>query len=221
VAGQTETIGQRFTADQAAALPLPARPFDPCIHQPAQVDKYQTVRFDTNRYSVPRSYAFQAVTLKAYVDRVEVVAAGHVVARHGRCYERHQQILDPLHYLITLGRRPAALDHSNVYRHWRLPSAFGDLRQTLEQRFGPRAGAQQYIRVLQLLAEHPVERVQRAITRGAAEAELIVLRTQRLAQRAEPLEPTELPAALAQIQVPRPDLNCFDQLLTTGEPAYA
>jgi transposase len=221
MAGQTETIGQRFATDQAAALPVPARPFDPCIHQPVQVDKYQTVRFDNNRYSVPRRCAFRAVTLKAYVDRVEVVADGQVVARHSRCYERHQQILDPLHYLITLGRRPAALDHSNVYRHWQLPPAFGELRQTLEQRFGPRAGAQQYIRVLQLLAEHPVERVQRAIAGGAAESELIVLRTQRLARRALEPAPTELPEALAHIQVPRPDLSCFDQLLTTGEPAYA
>ena len=221
VAGQTQTIGQRFAQDQASALPLPSRPFDPCIHQPAQVDKYQTVRFDTNRYSVPRRCAFQAVTIKAYIERLQIVAAGQVVAEHARCYDRHQQILDPLHYLVTLARRPAALDHSNVYRHWRLPAIFDQLRQTLEQRWGPRAGAQQYIRVLQLLADHPVDRVQRAIAGGAAEAELIVARTQRLARRASPSTPSELPAALAQIQVPRPDLTCFDQLLTPGEPAYA
>jgi len=85
------------------------------------VDKYQTVQFDGNRYSVPRPCAFRAVTVKGYVDRIEVVAEGSVVARHRRCYERHQQILDPLHYLATLGRRPAALDHSKVYRDWHLP----------------------------------------------------------------------------------------------------
>jgi len=218
--GQTETIGQRFAQDQAAARPLPLRPFDPCIHQPAQVDKYQTVRFDTNRYSVPRNWAFQIVTLKGYVDHVEIVAAGQVVARHARCYDRHQQLLDPLHYLVTLGRRPAALDHSPVYRHWQLPPGFAELRQTLEARFGPRAGAQQYIRILQLLAEHPLERVQRAITGGAADAELIVHRVERLARRADEPVPAETPAVLAAIQIPRPDLTCFDQLLTPGEPAY-
>jgi len=220
VTGQTETIGQRFAQDQAAARSLPVRPFDPCIHQSAQVDKYQTVRFDTNRYSVPRNWAFRIVTLKGYVDHVEIVAEGQVVARHARCYDRHQQILDPLHYLVTLGRRPAALDHSSVYRHWQLPPAFAELRQTLEARFGPRAGAQQYIRVLQLLAEHPLQRVQRAIAGGAAEAELIVHRVERLARRIDESVPAETPAVLASIQVPRPDLNRFDQLLTTGEPAY-
>jgi transposase len=57
VEGRTETIGPRFAQDRAAALPLPAYPFDACIVQAAQVDKYQTVRFDNNRYSVPRACA--------------------------------------------------------------------------------------------------------------------------------------------------------------------
>jgi hypothetical protein len=82
VEGRAETIGQRFARDRAAALPLPAYPFDACVGQPAQVDKYQTVRFDRNRYSVPRGCAYQAVTVKGYVERVEVVAGGQVVARH-------------------------------------------------------------------------------------------------------------------------------------------
>lgn len=63
---------------------------------------------------MPRHCAFGAVTVKAYVDEVHVVAGGTLVARHTRCYEDGGQILDPLHYLATLGRRPAALDHSGV-----------------------------------------------------------------------------------------------------------
>jgi len=72
---------------------------------------------------------------------VVVVAAGQVVARHRRGYGRGQQILDPLHYLAVLGRRPAALDHAGVYRNWRLPADFSDLRTRLEARHGPGAGA--------------------------------------------------------------------------------
>ncbi len=41
-----ETIDQRFGRDRACAMPLPAYPFDVCIVQAAQMDKYQTVRFD-------------------------------------------------------------------------------------------------------------------------------------------------------------------------------
>ncbi len=57
--GQTETIGQRFERERQAALELPQRGFDPCLSEPRQVDKYQTVLFDGNRYSVPRHWAFQ------------------------------------------------------------------------------------------------------------------------------------------------------------------
>jgi hypothetical protein len=47
-----------------SGLAPPAVPFDPCIRQPAKVDKCQTPRFDGNRYSVPRRAAFQTVTVK-------------------------------------------------------------------------------------------------------------------------------------------------------------
>jgi len=60
----TETVGVRFERDRVAALPSPARPFDACVLHPAQVDKYQTARFDGNAYSVPRRWAFRPVTVK-------------------------------------------------------------------------------------------------------------------------------------------------------------
>ncbi|MGQ0601909.1 MAG: IS21 family transposase [Anaerolineales bacterium] len=225
VAGQAESIAQRFLRDQAAALPLPVHRFDPCIHQAAQVDKYQTVRFDTNRYSVPRPCAFRPVTVKAYVERIEIVAEGTVVARHPRCYGRDEQVLDPLHYLTTLGRRPAALDHSRVYRDWTLPSDFTALRQALEQRHGPSAGARQYIRVLQLLAQHPVPRVQRAIQSCRSPEDLaadrIIQHTFRLAQREAQATPSvQAGDPLMNVQVHMPDLRLFDQLLSYGERAY-
>jgi len=243
----TETIGQRFEQDRTAAFALPRRRFDSCIHQPGVVDKYQTIRFDANRYSVPRAWAFQTVTVKAYVHHVEVVADGHLVARHDRSYERGQQVLDPIHYLVTLGRRPAALDHSNVYRRWRLPTVFNDLRRALEQRHGPSAGARQYIRVLQLLAEHPVARVQRAIGRCKnpedLHADRIIQHAQRLAEQEaqrsvcphQPVpsdgatpsglpdssNPSSLASTIRQVQVPMPDLSRFDQFLSNGELTHA
>ncbi|MBP7052151.1 MAG: IS21 family transposase [Phycisphaerae bacterium] len=136
MAGRTQTIGQLFEQDQQAALPLPPRAFDPFVPETAKVDKYQTVRFDTNRYSVPRRWAFATVAIKAYVDRIEVVSGESVIARHARSYAREEWIVQPQHYLAILGRRPAALDHSFVFAEWKLPACFEELRATFEEREG-------------------------------------------------------------------------------------
>jgi transposase len=217
VAGYEESIGQRFLRDRAAAHTLPLRPFDACVLQAAQVDKYQTVRFDHNRYSVPRACAYRVVTVKGYIDHVEVVDGACVVARHGRSYGRDEQVLDPLHYLAALGRRPAALDHAPVLRDWQLPPSFTRLRQALEARHGPTAGARHYIRVLQLLAEHPLERVQAAVEgclrRDELHAERIAAGVRRLAAGGG-TDPAPAVTPLCQYQVPRPDLGRFNQLLS-------
>ena len=215
-------IAARFAEERTAAGRLPGRPFDPCIVRPAvPVDKYQTVIFDNNRYSVPRAYAFQPVTVKGYVDRFVIVAGGPVVASHPRGYGRCAPVLDPLHSLATLGRKPAALDHAPVYRDWKLPAAFAELRATLEERHGALAGSRQFIQVLELLRMHPQARVERAIVTCRAApvttVEAILQRTRSLAAQdqergGQETGKCELPT-VPEIRVPRPDLSRFNQLL--------
>jgi transposase len=232
--GKTETIGVRFEQDRQASALLPTHRFDACIRQAAKVDKYHFARFDKVSYSVPRHCAFQTVTVKGYVDRVEIVHQNAVVATHERSYQSGDQVLDPLHYLITLERRPAALDHSNVYRNWKLPEVFLQLRERLEERHGSRTGVRHYVRVLQLLASHPLQRVQSAIEqlRGpeGADADRIIRRVNASAERArEPssdhqetspaqssLHDEGLRDEVASVQVPLPGLNHFDLFLSTS-----
>ncbi|APZ91564.1 Transposase [Fuerstiella marisgermanici] len=230
---QTDTIGVRFEEEKALATTLPAYSFDACVCQEAKVDKYQFARFDNVSYSVPRQCAFHTVTVKAYVDRVEIVHRNAVVATLVRSYSRGDQVLDPLHYLTTLERRPAALDHSNVYRNWTLPSVFLRLRERLEARHGGRAGVRQYVRVLQLLASHPVPRVQSAIEqlRGAegADAERIIRRVEQSAARsqssssdstdthsANSLHDEGVSPDVLSVQVPMPSLDHFNQFLSSS-----
>jgi transposase len=212
------SVGVRFEQDAAAALPVPGRAFDACVTHPGQVDKYQTVRFDGNHYSVPRRWAFRPVTVKGYVDRVAVVAGGQTVADHPRSYGRRVKVLDPLHYLVVLGHKPAALDHAPVSRDWHLPAAFPALRRDLEARLGPAAGARQYIRVLQLLARHPTAVVERAIescrARGDPDAAAVTAAAERLARDAPAsLGDSPVSPATPHTSVPPPDLSRFDRLL--------
>jgi len=226
VAGKTETVAERFEQDKAAALALPQPPFDPYVPAEVKVDKYQTIRFEYNRYSVPRRWAFEHVTIKAYPFHIRIVARDSQIACHRRCYERNQQILNPLHYLAVLGRRPAALDHSDVFRNWQLPACFAALRQTFESRLGPFAAARHYIRILQLLAEHPVKRIQKAIelclVHSTINAEMIIHKVNRMAENPASAEPIDSNIHYPQVEVPRPDLSKFDQYLTLnqGEVSY-
>jgi transposase len=215
-------IADRLAEELAVAVPLPAHRFDPCVIRPAvAVDKYQTVAFDGNRYSVPRPFAFQTVAVKGYVGRVAIVARGAVVATHARCLHKNKMIIDPLHYLAVLDRKPGVLDAAPAFRDWSLPACFTAFRTALEGLHGATSGTRRFVRVLQLLAEHPLARVRQAVEECIDEhiidAETVIQRTRRhaaittLTSAAAP----ELPAAAvaASVQVPPPDLSRFDQLL--------
>ena len=219
------TIRDRLAEDLAAGTPLPSHRFDACVLRPAaDVDKYQTIAFDNNRYSVPRPFAFRTVTVKGYVDRIAIAAEGRIVATHKRCYEKHKMILEPIHYLATLGRKPGALDHSPAFRDWSLPACFADFRTALEELHGATAGARRFVRVLQLLGEHPLARVRQAVEECRREhlidADAVIQRTRSLGAIAvmtpDPAASIPTTYAAAGISVPLPDLNRFDRLLSSN-----
>jgi transposase len=215
------TIQDRLAEDLATATPLPKHRFDPCVIRPAvEVDKYQTVAFDGNRYSVPRSFAFQTVMVKGYVAKVVIVARGQVVASQMRCLRKQEMILDPIHYLATLGKKPGAFACSPVFRDWKLPPCFADMRAELERVHGAMGGSRRFVRVLQLLGEHPMSRVSQAIEaclrEHLASADAVIQRTQSLAaieatKRDAAATPSDEPAAPC-VDVPLPDLSRFNQL---------
>jgi transposase len=219
-----QTIGQRLEQDLRNGAPLPKHRFDACIRRSVKTDKYQFARFDNVSYSVPRTATFQTVTVKGYVDRVEIVCDDQVVATHERSYESGDQVLDPRHYLVTLTRRPAALDHSDVYRQWKLPATFDELRTRLEDRHGARGGVRQFVRVLQLLAKHSVTEVSKAIEqlRGpeGADADRLIRRVQATSGSKEGSSSENLdgllPEEVTEVAVPLPSLTHFDSFLTQG-----
>ena len=224
VQGRNDPIATMFQREPAEALTLPDHRFDACIREDRKVSKYQTLAFDSCTYSVPRRYAFSTVTLKAYVDRIDVVQGGQTIASHARSYEPGTQCLEPLHFLATLETKPAYLDHTDVFRSWQLPAEFQELRNKLESHHGPRPGARQYIRVLQLLAEHPLRRVQQAVRdrRGQVvpTADAIIRRCEqiRIHDARENVDSgDDVPESIPTVDVPLPDLTLFDRLLDQGE----
>ena len=168
--------------------------------------------------------AFKAVTVKGFINHVEVIHNEKLVATHVRSYANGSEILDPRHYLITLTRRPGALDHSNVYRDWQLPECFAELRSRLEQRHGARSGVRHYVRVLQLLGHHSVPQVATIIEQlretGAVDADHIIRRVESSSTRPQNSHQADLHGLVrsdvTNVQVPSPGLTHFDSLLPSA-----
>jgi transposase len=224
VSGRSQNIGTMFELEKLHAVELPPRPFDPCIQSIRQADKYQTVLFEQVRYSVPRPVAFEPVTVKAYLEAVVLIHKGQVVARHRRSRTPGEQVLNPLHFMAVLSRKPGYLDQTKLFKELRLPAAFGRLRERLVEELGERTGTRHYIRVLQLLGQCPAQRVAEVIEVCLNRAGTPRIRaewiTQKLNCPSDPATvalPAEMNGTLAAVQVPMPDLRRFDQLLN---PSY-
>ena len=81
------------------------------------------VRFDGNYYSVPCEYAGKHISIRKYASRIVVAVEGKAVAEHERRFEKGCYIMEPLHYLPLLERKPGALRNGRPFLNWELPSS--------------------------------------------------------------------------------------------------
>lgn len=77
-----------------------------------RVDKYATISYCTNRYSVSDKLVGCFVDVKVFSHKIEVFFENKSVASHQRHYGKHQWIISIEHYLDTLRQKPGALDGS-------------------------------------------------------------------------------------------------------------
>jgi transposase len=99
---------ERWDADRQAMLPLP--PVAPVIgwRQATRLPRDHYVRLDGNDYSVHPSVVGRRVEVTADGDHVTVLCDGRPVARHDRCWAKHQSITDPVHRQAAADLRVAA-----------------------------------------------------------------------------------------------------------------
>ncbi|MET9303658.1 IS21 family transposase [Micromonospora aurantiaca] len=99
---------ERWDADRQVMLPLP--PVAPVVgwRQATRLPRDHYVRLDGNDYSVHPSVVGRRVEVTADCDLVTVFCDGRVVARHDRCWAKHQSITDPAHRQAAADLRVAA-----------------------------------------------------------------------------------------------------------------
>lgn len=114
--------------------PLPTHPVDVATVTQVRASSLFRITIDTNRYSVPAEYVGTPLTLKLYPDRLCVYQQDNLIARHHRCYDRHQDIEDPDHPKALLAQRKKARDQKMFMRFLSLSSKADAYWQQLEQR---------------------------------------------------------------------------------------
>lgn len=218
---QPLTVGEAWETEKPHLLPLPERDFECCVVVPVVLNGFGQVEFETNRYSVPAAQAGRNLVLKAYPFQVEVLYQDEVIAHHPRCYGRHQDILDPLHYLPLLEQRPGAFEHAQPIRRWRRdwPPVYERLLARLREQWPDGKGVQEFVRILRLHEKHPADviarAVEQALTYGCAHLDGVLLCLRQL------LEPQPLPSVidlsawpeLVAVGSQTPDLRRYDELL--------
>ena len=77
-----------------------------------RVDKYSTITYRTNRYSVPDHLVGCFIDVKILSLQIQIYQHGVLLASHGRSYKKHQWIIAIEHYLDTFKQKPGALSGS-------------------------------------------------------------------------------------------------------------
>lgn len=223
--GRGESIGQRLAREQEHFLPVPA-PFPCCKTATVKPNHLSLVTFDTNRYSVPVEHGHEQLLLRAFVDRVEISNGAQVVATHPRCWEREQDILDPLHFLSLLQRKPRAFTQSKAIRQWRQqwPEAFERYWSVLRQKLPEGEWTTTFIQILKLCERYPEETLAAALDEALRHHCYTYDAVRELLRRlSEPASPPRLTLQerpdLRQVVVQMPELAQFDRLLPAGGEA--
>ena len=158
------TKSHLLAEDRIASIALPDDKFDYRKSASTFASSESLIRYDTNDYSVPVSYAHHQTTIKASVSFIEVYHLDKLIAKHRRCWDRECQIFEPMHYLELLERKPGALDHARPLEDLHLPACFNTYRRLLETHRDN--GTKEFIQILLLLRKYSIMQITKAITKA-------------------------------------------------------
>jgi transposase len=219
---RAQSVGTLLKAEQAHLLPPPAEDFEWAEEQFCRVDGKGCVQVRTNWYSMSLRPGVQA-RVRVLAASVEIHHQGRLLARHPRCYERRQQVLELEHYLDVRAQKPGAFPGSKPLQQWRAAgrwtATYDRFWSGLQQRYGAQAGTRLMIELLPLGRQHGYARLSQALEQatalGATDAAAVryLLTASELPQEMTPLLALEEVKRHEFYTRPLPQLSSYDELL--------
>ena len=204
-----------FAEERAYLKPANVNPYDLARVLTLRASSQFRIVLDTNRYSVPASHAGRLLTVKVYPDRLCIYYQDQLIARHGRSFERRQDIEDPDHPKVLLEQRHNAREQRLLSQFLALTGSANAYYEGLTAR---RFNARSHVRKILALAEiygkpDTVRAIEDALVFNAFSSEYIAhLLESRARCKPEAARPLSLmrSADLLDLELPEPDLSIYE-----------
>lgn len=112
IAGQTESVENRFQIEINHLLKLPEFPFESFEICSPVISNKSLATVKGNHYSVPVVFVGQTVEAQVHAGEIKIYKQGNCIAQHPRCYNQGKIITTLDHYLPLLRYKPGALKGS-------------------------------------------------------------------------------------------------------------
>ena len=203
-----------FEQEKAHLRPRNPATYDIARISTARVSKQFRVAFDANHYSVPVHYVGIVVTLKAYPDRLCIYHAEQLIARHERCYDRHQDIENPDHPKVLVEQRRNANAQRLLLRFLALTPKAGQYHEGLMAR---RLNWRNHVAKINALAEIYGDKdtgraIEDALEFAAFSCEYITNLLEARARKLPEATPLQLTRRqdLLELDIAEPDLSLYE-----------
>lgn len=108
-----KTANEMFHVEKDTLIQCPPRLS--CYEEKTlRVDKYATVSYRTNRYSVPDHLVGHFIEARIMSHQIHIYADNLCQAKHDRNFGKHQWIISIEHYLATSKQKPGAVKGSTA-----------------------------------------------------------------------------------------------------------
>jgi len=199
-------------SERPALMALPAM-FDGFAEREVRVSSTSLIHYERNRYSVDCHFAGKTVSVRAYADRIVMVAEGKIVAEHLRSFDRERTFFDPWHYVPALEKKPGALRNGAPFKNWDLPAPVVELRDKLLKKPG---GDRQFVAVLNAIRSDGLEAVtvacELALEANAVSGDYVLNALNRFKPQPAAAK-IETPENLKLKEEPKADVARYDRLL--------